>query len=311
MKSYYEILGIARDATQEEIKSAYRKLVKKFHPDASNSSKEAKERFQEISEAYQVLSNEESRKQYDSWGHTTYRKYAGRTARHNWDGEEEYSRENGHCGACQNRKDEKEDEPPPQSVRVAVKLSYQEVLTGTVKSVELSLREPCSACKGTESRTAKGCHVCHGKGYVEQKRRVRVRIPARTYERCFYLLDEVLCEDEEEVSQKNIVVIVLLEDQKGFERKNYHLYSVQKVSYMAMALGGEIEIPTIEGVVKYHLESGAQNGNHIRLAGKGLWMPPKVGNRGDQYITLQVEVPQRLNDRQRAALQAFWETMET
>ena len=309
MKNYYEILGVSRDASQEEIKHAYRKLVKKFHPDANKHSEKAKEQFQEISEAYQVLSNEESRKQYDSWGHETYRKYAGHTNRQTWDEAEEYTKENGHCGACQNRKDEREEGPPPRSVRVAVKLSYQEVLTGAVKSVELSLREPCSACGGQQESAVEKCQECHGKGYVERKRWVKVRIPARTYERCYYPLDEVLCEEEDEVSQKNIVVIVLLKDQKGFERKNYHLYSVQQVSYMAMTLGGEIEVPTIEGIVKYRLEPGTRNGSHIRLAGKGLWMPPKVGNRGDQYVTLQVEVPKTLTFRQKAALQAFWDTM--
>ena len=79
---------------------------------------------------------------------------------------------------------------------------------------------------------------------------------------------------------------------------------------MAMALGGEIEIPTIEGMTKYQLEPGTRNGARIRLAGQGLWMPPKIGNRGDLYVTLQVEVPRKLNEKQRAALQAFWDTME-
>lgn len=78
---------------------------------------------------------------------------------------------------------------------------------------------------------------------------------------------------------------------------------------MAMALGGEIEIPTIEGMTKYYLEPGTRNGARIRLAGQGLWMPPKIGNRGDLYVTLLVEVPKKLNARQRAALQAFWDTM--
>lgn len=309
MKNYYEILGVKRDATPEEIKHAYRNLVKKFHPDANTQSAEAKEQFQEISEAYQVLSNEESRKQYDSWGHTAYRKYAGRANRYTWQEDEDYSRENGHCGACQTKK-EAEDEPPPHSVRVAVKMSYQELFTGAVKSVKVPLQEPCGSCNGEQGTSPEKCRVCHGKGYVERKQRVKVRIPARTYERCFYPLADVLCEEEENIFPENIIIIVLLKDQKGFERKNYHLYSTQQVSYMAMALGGEIEIPTIEGVTKYHLEPGTRNGARIRLAGQGLWMPPKIGNRGDLYVTLQVEVPKKLNARQRAALQAFWDTMQ-
>ncbi|MCI8558961.1 MAG: DnaJ domain-containing protein [Lachnospiraceae bacterium] len=310
MKNYYEILGVKRDAASEEIKHAYRNLVKKFHPDANNHSKEAKEQFQAISEAYQVLSNEESRKQYDSWGHTAYRKYAGQAGRYTWQEDEDYSRENGHCGACQTQKDDNEDEPPPHSIRVAVKMSYQEIFTGSVKSVEIPLQEPCSSCKGESNEASGKCHTCHGRGYVERKQKVKVRIPARTYERCFYPLADILCEEEENSFPENIIIIVLLKDQRGFERKNYHLYSVRQVSYMAMALGGEIEIPTIEGTAKYHLEPGTRNGARIRLAGQGLWMPPKIGNRGDLYVTLQVEVPKKLNARQRAALQAFWDTMQ-
>lgn len=309
MKNYYEILGVKRDAALEEIKHAYRNLVKKFHPDANNYSEEAKEQFQEISEAYQALSNEESRKQYDSWGHTAYRRYAGRANRYTRQEDEDYSRESGHCGACQTKKEE-EDEPPPHSIRVAVKMSYQELFTGAVKSVEVPLQELCSSCSGEQTSASEKCRVCHGKGYVERKQRVKVRIPARTYERCFYPLADVLCEEEENIFPENIIIIVLLKDQKGFERKNYHLYSTQQVSYMAMALGGEIEIPTIEGVAKYRLEPGTRNGARIRLAGQGLWMPPKIGNRGDLYITLQVEVPRKLNEKQRAALQAFWNTMQ-
>ena len=309
MKNYYEILGVRREATTEEIKRAYRNLVKKFHPDANQDLNEAKELFQEISEAYKVLSDEESRKQYDSWGHTTYQKYAGHAGWQTGHENSEYSSENGHCGACQGKRDEKENEPPPQSVRVAVNMSYQEVLTGAVKSVEIVLRDPCHSCGGQSTALGK-CQVCHGKGYVERKRWVKVRIPSRTYDKCFYPLEDVICEGEEKIPQNNMVVIVLLNDQKEFERKNYHLYSVQQVSYMVMALGGEIEIPSIEGVVKYFLDPGTRNGARIRLAGMGLWMPPKIGNRGDQYVTLQVEVPKKLNSRQKAALEAFWGTMK-
>lgn len=175
--------------------------------------------------------------------------------------------------------------------------------------MEVPLQEPCGSCNGEQGANSEKCRVCHGKGYVERKQRVKVRIPARTYERCFYPLVDVLCEGEEHIFPDNIIIIVLLKDQKGFERKNYHLYSTQQVSYMAMALGGEIEIPTIGGVTKYHLEPGTRNGARIRLAGQGLWMPPKIGNRGDLYVTLQVEVPKKLNAKQRAALQAFWDTM--
>lgn len=285
MKDYYQILGVRRGASASEIKKAYRRLAKKYHPDSNKNQDGVKKRFQEITEAYRVLSDEESRRRYDAWGHEAYTRSAGRAA---WEtgyrepGEED----DGHCGACRRHKTaaEQEDAPPPRMVRTAVYLSYQEVLTGARKSVELRLKDE------------------DGK---ETVRRVQVQIPARSYSNCYYLLDDVLCEGEEEVAQKNIVVIVLLDDQPGYQRRSYHLYSTKKVDFTDMALGGSIELDTIEGALSYRLEPGTQNGTRIRLAGKGLWMPPKIGNRGDQYVTLEVQIPKALNPEQIAALEAF------
>lgn len=310
MKDYYQILGVKRNATLSEIKKAYRELAKKYHPDAMGDQEDLKRKFQEITEAYQVLSNEESRKKYHAWGHAAYTEQARRSAS---SGEE--NTEDGHCGACQNRNPRpKEEGPPPYSIRTAVHMSFQEVITGARKTAEIILKEPCTHCSGErvslEDRSRK-CPFCHGKGYVEKKRQVQVNIPARTYDGCFYHLEDVLCPEEEPVMQKNIVVVVLVDDQAGYIRQDYHLYATKMVGYSEMVLGGEIEIPTIEGTEKYIIGPGTLNGTRIRLAGRGLWMPPKVGNRGDLYVTLQVEIPRELTDVQREALQAFRKTLQT
>lgn len=286
MKDYYQILGVRRTASMAEIKKAYRRLAKKFHPDSNDNQDSVKKIFQEITEAYQVLSDEESRKRYDAWGHETYTRTAGRAAWETNYREPKEAGEDGHCGACERTKTarEYEDEPPPCVVRTAVHLSYQEVLTGAEKTVELRLKK--------ES----------GEIYI---RAVKVRIPARSYSNCYYFLDDVICGGEEAVTQKNIVVIVLLDEQPGYRRQSYHLYSTKKVDFTDLALGGVIEIDTIEGPLRYVLAPGTQNGTRICLKGKGLWMPPKIGNRGDQYVTLEVQIPGKLNPGQIAALEAF------
>jgi len=312
LKDYYQILGVKRSATQEEIKKAYRILAKKYHPDANKKKNDVKQIFQEITEAYKVLSDPAQREKYDRWGHAAYTKQAAHTN----PGSPDYSGEDGHCGACdahKKRKPAKEEKPPAGSVRTAVYLNYQEILSGAVKSAKIQVQEPCPHCRGKgtglEDKTCR-CSHCRGKGYIENTRTVQVKLPPRCYEGRFFHLDDVLCEGEAPVPQKNIVVIVLLIDQKGYERRSYHLYTTQTISYMEMVLGGNIEISTIEGTVPYRLEPGTQNGTRIRLAGKGLWMPPMVGNRGDHYVTLQVEIPRSLTPRQKAALQAFQEAMQ-
>lgn len=347
MKNYYQILGVSQDASQEEIKRAYRILAKKYHPDANENKEEVKKKFQEITEAYKVLSDPKAREQYNTWGHAAYTEYASRSGSgaygygakdisghggeghcgacggHGGEGHDghcgacgghgEGHDGDGHCGACSHRgKKQKKEEPAPGSIRTAVRLTYQEVLTGAVKEVEIHVREVCRHCSGEAFRgledKERNCPYCKGRGYIRKKRNVKIQLPPRCYSGRFFMLQDVLCEGEK-VEQKNIVVIVLLEEQEGFERKDFHLYSTKMVSYIDLVLGGDIEIPTIEGNIIYHVKPGTRNGSCVRLEGKGLWMPPMVGNRGDQYVTLQVEIPEHLTARQEEALRAFGDTM--
>ncbi len=344
MKNYYQILGVKRDASQDEIKKAYRALAKKYHPDANENKEEVEKIFQEITMAYKVLSDPGARKQYNTWGHETYTRYAYQTGRSTDSGHAHFhedghcgacggghSHEDGHCGACGEHAHEdghcgacdehnpryhrpKEEEPAPRSIRSSVYLSYQEMLTGAVKETEITERIPCTHCgqggQGDLEDKSQKCPYCYGKGYIDRKRKVKVNIPPRCYSGCFFPLQDVLCEGEE-VKQDNIVVLVFLSEQDGYERRDYHLYSTKKVNYTDMVLGGEIELSTIEGSIRYILKPATRNGARIRLQGKGLWMPPTLGNRGDQYVTLQVEIPSDLTVRQKEALQAFREAMKS
>ena len=325
MKDFYHILGVHRDATLDEIKRAYRRLAKQLHPDTNHGNESAKRKFHEVSEAYKVLSNPDTRRRYDIWGHEAYVRMGGRTAWEAWqhtaedehahshgdghcgacghdhehghggDGhcgacgghehghEHSYTAEDGHCGACEEHRvnnDEADDAPPPRMVRTAVHLSYQESLTGAEKWAKIHMEDGST-------------------------RKVHVKIPPRTYSNCYYILEEVLCDDETEVLPKNIVVIVLLDEQPGYRKQSYHLYSTKMVDFTDLVLGGCIEIDTIDGKFLYEIKPGTRNGARIRLQGRGLWMPPKVGNRGDHYVTLEVEVPKKLNEGQLEALMAY------
>lgn len=347
VKNYYQVLGVKRSASQEEIKKAYRALAKKYHPDVNENKDETKKLFQEITIAYKVLSNPEERKKYNAWGHETYVKSAFRSNQGSYYHENEYtgwghsheeghcggcgghsheeghcggcgghSHEDGHCGACaEHRHGHADDrEPAPHFIRTSVRLTYREVLTGAEKTAEIYEQRPCGYCKGKgvkiDSRNGdEKCTYCGGKGHVKKRRQVRVKIPPRCYEGKFFMLDDVLCEGEI-VEQKNIVVKILLEEQKEYIRTEYHLYSVKKVSFVDMVLGGTIDIPTLEGTTSYTLKPGTRNGFRVRLIGMGLWMPPKIGQRGDLYVTLEVEIPTSLTNAQEKALRSFADTMK-
>lgn len=327
MKNYYEILGVNRDASQEEIKKAYRALVKRYHPDGNQNSEESKVIFQEITEAYECLSDPEKRERYNNWGHTTYTRHGGQSAwsytSHTHEGGHHCGGEDhdcdGDCANCQNghhHAHEKEEDaaPPPGSVRVSVHITYEEMLRGAVKEVEIEGQERCPHCSrgqisGLEDKKEK-CPFCKGRGYTTEKRTVKVKLPPRCYHGCFLFLNDVICEGEA-LKDRTYILIVFIDAKKGYEHRDYHVYSAKQVSFVDLVLGGEIEVDSLEGPVRCSLKPGTRSGSRLRLAGQGLCMPPKVGRRGDHYIELQVEIPSALTAKQESALRAFADAMRS
>ena len=351
MQTYYQILGVRITASQSDIKKAYRNLMKRYHPDMTKNNKADRKKLQAIMEAYKVLSDKNERKRYDEWGHEGYLKHGkwlfrehtytytstyGKTHSHEHAHDDhghthedcngdcancgscdhDHSHEDGHCGACQSRGPAKQKKPAPGTLRSSVYLTYEETFMGVEKTADIGVRIPCSYCQGQisdpDDNLHSKCPYCMGMGYIKKQFQVRISLPPRTYEGCFFPLEEVLCENEKEKlfaqgvqSLKNIVVIILLKDQPGYLRKSCHLYSSMLVDYTDMVLGGTIQIDTIEGKIPYILPAGTVDGTRIRLEGKGLWMPPNVGNRGDLHITLHVNILKKLTPRQQALLEAF------
>lgn len=237
------------------------------------------------------------------------------------DHDHDHSHEDGHCGACQSRGPAKQKKPAPGTIRTSVFLTYEETLMGAEKLVDLNVRVPCTYCEGQlydpENTSSQKCPHCMGWGYIRKKFPVRVSLPPRTYEGCFFPLEEILCEGEIEkilsqgvTSIKNLVVIILLQDHAGYTRRSCHLYTSKLVDYTDMVLGGTIQIDTIEGSACYELPPGTIDGTRIRLEGRGLWMPPNIGNRGDLHITLHVDIPKSLTPKQQALLEAFRDALK-
>lgn len=362
MKDYYQILGVRPDAAPDEIKRAYRKLAKQFHPDASKDDPETNRAFQEISEAYAVLSDEESRRQYNSMGHTAFRSAGGqnrsRKSRAKQSGREERKTKDGHCGACEEGQENQaaEEGPPPKSIRLGVTLTLRETLREVKKEAVYEQKIPCPDCNGTggeknkncpdclgtgyrrvyetvwgEKREteifcnrchgtgkipAASCGRCHGTGVLKKIWNLPVRIPAGAYEKLYLPLEEVLDSETLKkelaasgVFEREIYVFILIADEPGFTRKGYHLFTQVTAGYADLVLGGTLRLPTLEGEIEWPIAPGTDCAKRIRLPGRGLPRPVKIGGRGDQYVTLNVRIPRNLTARQKELLAAFQESL--
>ena len=283
MKTYYEILGVKSSASQAEIKAAYRKLAKQYHPDAMPDNPKIKEQFQEISEAYAVLSDPDKRKQYDYYGHAAYRQSA--YAR----GYSDSASRDGHCKACARRKEDSEETIPPRSIRIAVTLELEETLKEVIKTV---------------SYTEKASSSSPGKVWEFQ-----IKLPKGTYEHQFFYLKDILKNEtdffrkqEDYLSPKNYIVVVLLREKPGFIRQGYHLHTDVSVDYPPLVLGGTIEVPTLEGTLCVSVSAGTSPERKLRILNQGLIRPRKMGGRGDLYVKLHIRIPDSLSPGQWEAL---------
>ncbi|MDO4309079.1 MAG: DnaJ domain-containing protein [Eubacteriales bacterium] len=306
MRNYYDILGISRDATQAQIKAAYRKLAKLYHPDSNPDDQKIKERFQEIQEAYAVLSDPEKRKMYHYYGHEAYRKsYHAQYASHSRSEASGETRD-GHCGACAHgRKPSEEEGPPPQSVRIAVWLELSETLETVVKDAYFTERIPHPDS------------VSHLR-FQEKNWKFQVKIPSGSYDHQFFLLEDVICGSREFLEfqrrqnpDKLFVIIVLLRDKPGFIRQGYHLYTDCTVDFHTLVLGGLIKIPGLSGEILFDVPAGTTPEQKLRLTGQGLIRPKKMGGRGDLYVKLHIRIPQELTIPQLSAMLKLREVMET
>ena len=351
-RDYYEILGVGRDATKEDIKRAYRKLAKKWHPDMNpDKREEAEERFKEISEAYAVLSDDEKRNLYDRYGH------AGIDGRYsqedifrgvNFDdifgsfgfGFDDIFDMFFGGGRHTRRRNRGAD------LRYDLEIDLKEAAFGTEKEITVPRYKKCEKCGGTGSADGKThtCPTCHGTGQVQNIRsngfmrfvstsvcpdcggkgkiidnpcpvcrgtgRVRVRekievdIPKGAYD---YLKLRVpgMGEAAENGGQPGDLYVVLhLKKHPDFKVDGMDLIHERKISFPKAALGGEIEIPTLDGSVELKIPAGTQPGTMFRVRGKG--MPQLGGSRkGDLYVRVNIDVPRHLTSRQKELLREF------
>ena len=358
-RDYYEVLGVAKDATEQEIKKAYRVLAKKYHPDANPGDKEAEAKFKEASEAYAVLSDADKRAQYDRYGHSAFDPASGGASGfEGFDmgdifgdifGGGSFSSFGDIFGGGRSR--QLSGPQKGEDLQVSMEITFMEAAFGCKKQIDLWMYDNCTNCGGTgakpgtkvetcsrcggtgqvrvQQQTMFGtmasvhacpecngtgkmirekCPKCGGTGRVRVKKTFEVEIPAG-----IDVGQRIRMSGKGEPGLQggpngDLYVTFSIKPDPQFSRQGYDVFSNVNITFAQAALGAELEIPTIDGKVKYSIAPGTQNGTRFRLRGKGI---PYLRStqRGDYYVTVTVDVPTRLNERQKEALRNFAEEM--
>ncbi len=339
-KDYYELLGVSRNANEDEIKKAYRKLALQFHPDRNPGNMQAEEKFKEVSEAYQVLSDSQKRAQYDQFGHAAF-----------GDGGPGFDFTSGFedvfgdlfgeffGGASRRGRGRSRGE----DLRYNLTLSFEEAAFGTEKKIKVPRHGPCESCHGSGAKAGTApqtCPTCHGRGQVSFQQgffsvsrtcnhcqgkgtiindpcpscggagRVRsmhtlsVKVPGGVDNGSRLKLRGEGESAPPGGAPGDLYVVIQVEPHPIFTRENLEILCDIPISFVQAALGAEIDVPTLAGKVKMKIPVGTQSGKVFRLKGKGV---KDVHNyqQGDQHVRVTVETPTHLTGRQKELLKEF------
>lgn len=355
-RDYYEVLGVSKGASDDEIKKAYKKLARKYHPDLNPDNKEAEEKFKEANEAYEILSDKEKRSRYDQFGHAGVDPNFG-AGGGGFDGGFDFGDLGDIFGSFfgggfgGGRRTNPNAPQRGESVRMSLILSFEEAAFGCEKAVTVERLEPCSACQGSgcaEGTTPEICPDCHGTGTVQVRRQTPMGVFATSSpcSRCGgkgKIIHQPCkeCRGAGSVRKRktiqatipagidngqtisirgqgnagknggpagDLLITITVRPHEIFRREGTSVLCEAPITFAQAVLGAELEIPTIDGKVKYDLPEGTQSGTTFRLKGKGI---PSINGRGrgDQYVTVYIETPRNLNKEQKEALRKFAETM--
>ena len=349
-RDYYEVLGVAKNAGDGEIKKAYRVLAKKYHPDMNPGDKEAEKKFKEASEAYAVLSDSDKRRQYDQFGHAAFEGGGAGGGGFDFSGMDFGDIFGDIFGDFFGGSSRRSSNGPMKgaNVRASVRITFEEAVFGCEKELELVLKDDCPECHGSGAKPGtkpetcakcggKGkvimtqqslfgmvqnvqtcpdcrgtgkivkekCAHCHGNGYVSNKKKISVSIPAGIDHGQSVRIREKGEPGVNGGPRGDLLVEVLITSHPIFQRQDMNIYSTAPISFAQAALGGEIRISTIDGDVLYSVKPGTQTDTRIRLKGKGVPSLRNKNIRGDQYVTLVVQVPTSLSAEAKEALRKY------
>ncbi len=356
-RDYYEVLGVSKSASAEEIKKAYRKKAMQYHPDRNPGDKTAEEKFKEIGEAYEVLSDTEKRSRYDQFGFQGVDPNFGGGA--GFDGFGGFSGFGDlgdifgeFFGGGRSRGNTQNAPRRGENVGARLDLTFEEAAFGCEKEVSAQRIENCSACSGSGSadgatetcsmchgagqvRTTQNfmgmamqstsvcpqcngrgkiiknpCNTCRGKGKVRRTQKIKVKIPAGVDAGQSVRVRGEGCVGSNGGPNGDLLVEIYLKRHPIFQRHNTDVLCEVPITFAQAALGAEIEVPTLDGKLKYEIPEGTQTGKTFVLSGKGI---PSVNNpkrRGNHLFTVVVETPTKLTREQKELLRQLEETMD-
>ncbi len=325
-KDYYKLLGVSRTATEKEIKSAYRKLARKLHPDVNPGDTSAEDRFKEVSEAYEVLSDPEKRQKYDQFGHLGDAwRHAGEGGFHPGGGGAQWQQMNqGEFGANVDLNDllgglfggrgghfrPQRTASKGEDQQYEIEITLEEAYHGTERTVTLGTQDVCPNCHGSGTVNNRTCGTCGGVGMVERPQTLSVKIPAGVKDGAKIRLAGKGGPGRYGGPAGDLYLIPRILPHPRFERKDDDLYTEVPVSFPTAALGGEMQVPTLDGAtLTARVPAGTSSGQSLRLRGKG--MPKLHGNEhGDLYAKIRVMVPKSLSEREREVIEELQRIQE-
>lgn len=344
-KDFYDILGVNRDASDDEIKKAYRKLAMKYHPDRNPDSKEAEDKFKEAKEAYEILSDSQKRAAYDQYGHAGVDQQAGMGGGGFGAGgfSDAFSDIFGDIFGGGGRGGGRSNVYRGADLRYNLEITLEEAARGVEKQIKIPSHDECDTCHGTGAKPgteSKTCHTCgghgqvrvsqgffsiqqtcptchgsgkyipdpcrkcHGTGRVQTTKTLAVKIPAGVDEG-----DRIRLSGEGEAGVNggppgDLYVVIHIKAHSVFQREGNDLHCEMPISFATAALGGEIEIPTLDGKARISIPAGSQTGQVFRLRGKGI-KGVRSSLTGDLMCHIVIETPVNLTSRQKELLKEF------